>query len=284
MPNYRELGNEHFKAGRFKEAEQQYTDSILTVSRNDPKVFTNRSLARIRLQDWAGAESDARKAIELYGDKNTITMKSCYYLAQALLAQRRVGEALTEATRAYSICLETKDSSAEVISQFILRAKQVQWQTKETLRLREMNNTLAMVETMLDERLQQELKELKERLQHGEIGVTGLNEEKAELEKEADERRRNIRAAFSNPVEPDSVERVVPDYLIDAITFQIMHDPVITPSGNSYERVSLLKHLRSHGTDPLTRLPLSEKQIYPNMALRNACSEFLESNGWAVDW
>ncbi|RMZ80144.1 hypothetical protein DV737_g3066, partial [Chaetothyriales sp. CBS 132003] len=269
MPNSRELGNEHFKAGRFKEAEQQYTDL---------------SLARIRLQDWAGAESDARKAIELYGDKNTITMKSRYYLAQALLAQRRVGEALTEATRAYSICLETKDSSAEVISQFILRAKQVQWQTKETLRLREMSNTLALVEAMLDERLQQDVRELDERLQRGEIGATGRNEERAELEREADERRRNIRAAFSNPTEPDSAERVVPDHLIDPITFEIMHDPVITPSGSSYERVSLLKHLRSHGTDPLTRQPLSEKQIYPNMALRNACSEFLEKNGWAVDW
>lgn len=78
--------------------------------------------------------------------------------------------------------------------------------------------------------------------------------------------------------------QVVPDYLIDSITFEIMHDPVITPSGASYERVGLLKHLKLTGLDPLTREPLSEKQLYPNVALRNACSEFIDANGWAVEW
>jgi STIP1 homology and U-box containing protein 1 len=81
-----------------------------------------------------------------------------------------------------------------------------------------------------------------------------------------------------------NIIQVVPDHLIDAITFEIMHDPVVTPSGNSYERVSLLRHLRATGVDPLTREHLSEKQLYPNVALRNACSDFLENNGWAVDY
>ncbi|RMZ76652.1 hypothetical protein DV738_g4824, partial [Chaetothyriales sp. CBS 135597] len=284
MPNFRELGNEHFKAGRFKEAEQQYTESILTVSRNDPKIFTNRALTRIRLQDWAGAETDARKAIELHGDKTNITMKPHFYLAQALLQQRRIGEALAEALQAYQICLETKDSSAEVISQHILRIKKMQWQTKETLRIRRMEHTLALLETLLEERLQKDLTELEERFKRGEIGETGRDEEKAELEKEADERRHEVREKLGNPTMPNTADRVVPDYLIDPITFEVMHDPVITPSGASYERVSLLKHLRAHGTDPITRRPLSEKQLITNMALRNACAEFLENNGWAVDW
>src|ERR1700761_9567573 len=95
--------------------------SILEHSRSDPKVFANRALTRIRLQDWRGAESDARKAIELYGPKDKAGMKSHYYLAQALLEQRHVGEALDEARCAYSICLETKDSSSEILSQFVLR-------------------------------------------------------------------------------------------------------------------------------------------------------------------
>ncbi len=77
---------------------------------------------------------------------------------------------------------------------------------------------------------------------------------------------------------------MIPDHLIDAITFEIMHDPVVTPSGNSYERVGLLKYLRATGVDPLTREPLSEKQLYPNVGLRQACSDFIENNGWAVDY
>lgn len=78
--------------------------------------------------------------------------------------------------------------------------------------------------------------------------------------------------------------QIVPDYLIDPISFEVMHDPVITPSGASYERVGLLRHLRSSGLDPLSRAPLSEKDIISNVGLKNACSEFLDKNGWAVDY
>lgn len=241
-------------------------------------------MTRIRLQDWPGSEQDARKAIELYGPNNLNAMKSHYYLAQALLAMRHVGEALTEAKYAYTICLETRDSSSEILSTFILRTKQAQWQSRETARLREMNESLAAVEGMLEEKLEKDIAELEQQFEKGEIGEIGRNEERSQLEKEAEERRRNIRAAFKDPENADTAERVVPDYLIDSITFEVMHDPVVTPSGASYERVSLLKHLRATGVDPLTREPLSEKQLYPNVALKNASSEFLENNGWAVDY
>ncbi|KIX02171.1 uncharacterized protein Z518_08110 [Rhinocladiella mackenziei CBS 650.93] len=283
--SFREQGNEHFKAGQFKEAESLYTQAIAEHSRSDPKVFANRSLTRLKLQDWPGAESDARKAIELYGPKNkALSMKSHFYLAQALLPQRHVGEALEEAKCAYSICLDTKDSSAEVISQFILKAKQAQWQSKETARLREMNETLALVEDLLNQQLDRDLKDVNERFARHEIGETGRSEEIMELERETETRRSIIRKAFQDPAVPDSAERVVPDWLIDPITFEVMHDPVITPTGVSFERVSLLKHIKANGCDPLTRQPLHAEELIPNVALKNASSEFLDKNGWAADW
>lgn len=182
---------------------------IAEHSRSDPKVFANRALTRLKLQDWQGAESDARKAIELYGPKNKpAAMKSHYYLAQALLPQRHVGEALDEAKTAYALCLETKDSSAEVISQFILKAKQAQWQAKETARLRELNETLALVEGLLDQQLDRDIKSVEDRFAKGEIGETGKREEIEELQKEAESRRSIIRKAFQDPTNPDSMERV----------------------------------------------------------------------------
>ena len=211
-------------------------------------------------------------------------MKSYYNLAQALLNQRHTQEALETAKTAYRICLEIKDSSAEVLSQFILRTKQAQWQARETNRLRELNETLAVVETLLDQQLERDLADLDARFSRGEIGQTGHDEERQQLQTEADDRRRNIREALRDPEKPETAERVVPDYLIDNITFEIMHDPVITPSGMSFERVGLLRHLKVAGVDPITREPLSEKQLVTNVALKNACSEFLEKNGWAVDY
>lgn len=63
-----------------------------------------------------------------------------------------------------------------------------------------------------------------------------------------------------------------------------MHDPVLTPAGTSYDRVSILKHLKVSSADPVTRQPLSEKQLRPNIALKEVSAEFLERNGWAVDY
>lgn len=227
-------------------------------------------------------------------------MKPYYYLAQALLELRHTTEALQAAHKAYQFCLETKDASTEILSRFILRAKQAHWQTKETARLREINHTLGLVEDLLQQRYERDLEDIEQRFKSLEVGETGRSEERIELEKELEERRKIVRAAFTDSTNKDTSERVsqpdshsdigtnklqvVPDYLIDTITFEVMHDPVITPSGQSYERVGLLKHIRNAGVDPLTREPLTEKQLVPNVALRVACSEFLENNGWAVDY
>lgn len=279
----KEQGNEYFKAGQYREAEEFYSQAI-AVRPNDPKLFGNRALTRIKLSEWRQAESDSRKAIELYGGKNDAAMKAHYYLAQCLIQLRHVGEALVEAQTAYKICLATKDSSTETLSSFILRVKQAQWQSKETARLREANATLGTIETLLEQQLERELENIEQCFQRAEIGDIARGEERQQLEMEAVERRRIVRENFQNPDKPSSVERIVPDWMLDPITFEVMHDPVVTPSGVSYERAVLLKHLAAHPIDPLTREPLAEKQLITNVGLKNACSEFLEKNGWAVDY
>lgn len=72
--------------------------------------------------------------------------------------------------------------------------------------------------------------------------------------------------------------------MIDNITFMFMHDPVITKRGQSYERSTIEAHLKTSPTDPLTREPLWKEDLRPNLALKQACAEFLEENGWAADW
>lgn len=75
----------------------------------------------------------------------------------------------------------------------------------------------------------------------------------------------------------DSLVDEAPEAIIDPLSFNVFHDPVITPSGISYERAVLLQHLRTSGTDPLTRQPLLESQVYPNMALRDVAADYLAS-------
>jgi hypothetical protein len=135
-------------------------------------------------------------------------MKSYYNLAQALLGLRHPMEALETAKHAYQMCLETRDSSTELLSQFILRTKQAQWQSNETARLRQLNETLANVEDLLQQQLEKELDDLEGRFARQEIGEVGRNEERLALEKEAAERRSNVREAFRNAQNDETAERV----------------------------------------------------------------------------
>lgn len=138
-------------------------------------------------------------------------MKPYYYLAQALVEQRHTTEALTIAQEAYRFCLETKDSSTETLSRFILRAKQAHWQTRETSRLRDLNQTLGVVEDLLQGQLTRDHESVERRFASGDVGYTGRMEEIQQLDKEAEERRRTIRAAFEDSKNPDTRERVRPN-------------------------------------------------------------------------
>jgi len=93
-----------------------------------------------------------------------------------------------------------------------------------------------------------------------------------------------LQAVFAR-ADPDKyAKREVPDYLIDTISFTIMVDPWMTKGGVSYDKHTLLDHLKRSETDPLTREPLRESELRPNHALKQACQEFLDQNGWAVDY
>uniref|UniRef100_A0A8R7JVH2 U-box domain-containing protein n=1 Tax=Triticum urartu TaxID=4572 RepID=A0A8R7JVH2_TRIUA len=66
------------------------------------------------------------------------------------------------------------------------------------------------------------------------------------------------------------------------ITFEIFRDPVITPSGVTYERAIPLEHLRKVGNfDPVTREPLKEHQMVPNLAIKEAVQAYLKEHSWA---
>lgn len=63
-----------------------------------------------------------------------------------------------------------------------------------------------------------------------------------------------------------------------------MHDPVVTPSGHSFDRTWILKHVDQSAVDPITRVPMTVNDLRPNYALKAACDDFLTKNGWAVDY
>nr|XP_051200680.1 E3 ubiquitin-protein ligase CHIP isoform X2 [Lolium perenne] len=74
----------------------------------------------------------------------------------------------------------------------------------------------------------------------------------------------------------------VPDHLCCKITLDVFRDPVITPSGITYERAVILDHLNRVGKfDPVTREALEPHQLIPNLAVKEAVDVFLSEHGWA---
>lgn len=260
------------------------TKTRIQQNPKDPTFYTNRALTRLRLSKHNPAEQDAQAAVTLYGPDNPTRLKSSYYLAQALLGQDKTTAAHDVALAAYKASLAAKSPQTENLSRTVLRAKQQVWAARETRRLREREQTLAVVEGLLESEAERARTELQRRLQAGEVGEIGFLEDEKALREDVDRNISHVREAFRVASSGEVAERIVPDYLVDGISFEIMHDPVITPSGSSFDRVGIVKYVEQAGVDPLTRVKMSVADLRPNYALKAACEEFLENNGWAVDW
>jgi STIP1 family protein 1 len=184
-----------------------HTRRILKNPR-EPTFFTNRALTRTKLGKWEGVEQDARIAIDLYGQKSASSLKSRWYLAQALLGLQRPHEAYDVAIDAYRASLAAKSPQSENLSKAILRAKQAIWAAKESTRLYQMDNTLAKVESLIEADLQRALADVQGQLDRGEIGETGLQEDQKALRDEAEKSIKNVREAFRISSNGEVQERV----------------------------------------------------------------------------
>jgi hypothetical protein len=61
------------------------------------------------------------------------------------------------------------------------------------------------------------------------------------------------------------------------LTLDIMFDPILDSHGNTYERRALMKWIKEHRTSPVSRQPLSDCLVIPNIALRETIHEFMGS-------
>ncbi|KAL9010349.1 MAG: hypothetical protein Q9173_004713 [Seirophora scorigena] len=270
---------------------------------SNPKLFTNRAMTRIRLQSWDACVDDCLHSIALL----PANMKAYYYLAQAQLALHHPNEALTSACAAYDLCLDAGSWNASTpnVSQLVLQAKKEKWEAAERERMRRRSDLLRELEDGLLAMRSFELENWA--VKHGttvnttaventnndndnnnnnatNTTSTAAQEEKTDILDISRRKIEELRSVFAVADPANLQRREVPDWLIDNISFCVMHDPVVTCTGASYERSTILEHLKRSPTDPLTREPLTVQDLRPNLLLKQACDAFLEENGWAVDY
>jgi len=101
-------------------------------------------------------------------------------------------------------------------------------------------------------------------------------------------------AAHPDPLDWAALDRVleraarpdargeVPSAFTCPLTMEVYRDPVVSRSGNTYERGALAEHLKKvGGWDPISRVAMTAEDVVPNHALRNAVQLYLEEHGWA---
>lgn len=231
-------------------------------------------MARLKLSLWDSVIADCQACLKLNGE----SMKAHYYLAQAYLELRAYDDAVAHANRAREICAVTNDKSLAQVTTLVLRCKKDRWDDAEKKRKREHKE----LEEDVLETMRREKAEALEMMTSPDADAT--DGDRRQVAQEWDAKIAQLVKVFEAARTNEEKRREVPEWAIDDITFGFMVDPVMTVSGQSYERASIMEHLRLQQTDPLTRDPLRPSDLRPNLALRKACEEFLEQNGWAADW
>lgn len=77
----------------------------------------------------------------------------------------------------------------------------------------------------------------------------------------------------------------IPQFLIDPITMDLPLDPVITPSGNSFNESAILNHIKVSGCiDPISRQNFtSPKNLVENKILKKIVFDYIIKNPWTFN-
>uniref|UniRef100_A0A915Q662 E3 ubiquitin-protein ligase CHIP n=1 Tax=Setaria digitata TaxID=48799 RepID=A0A915Q662_9BILA len=272
----KETGNCFYQQHRYEDAISAYSRAII----NNPVVptyFTNRALCYMQTMQWEKAEDDCKKALDL--DRKNV--KANFFLGRTCVQLGHFDEALKVLTRANDLARSQKLNFGDEITAQIRVAKKEIFRREEEKRfsiitdvvLKQEIELQAYLNGLIDGDLARKLRKLKEKKETGdntEVVSDEMDFESKEiaLKMEAQSSKDKLNNLFAQ-VDEKRRRREVPDYLCGKISFEMLRDPVITPSGITYDRADIKEHLQRVGHfDPVTRAPLTADQLIPNLAMK----------------
>ncbi|WZZ42065.1 hypothetical protein YC2023_038324 [Brassica napus] len=209
-------------------------------------------VACIKFKDWTRVEEDCRKAVQL--DHNS----AHYMLGLALLQRKDYADgvkALQKGNWALDLGRGANPTGymVEEIWEELAKAK--------------------YMEETCDAALNQQRA----------LDMSRTEESSEEAYSSHTERLKALNQVFEKAAEMINQPRCinVPDYLCCNITLEIFRDPVISPSGVTYERAAIREHINKVGKfDPITREKLDPSKLVPNLAIKEAVASYLEKHVW----
>jgi len=292
-------GNALYQRGKWGAAIDAYTNAILISPRWLP-VILNRALCNRKRKNWNAVKEDCLKALDI--DRESI--KANYMLGLSLIATRHYREASMSLQKALENARASGATIKDEIWRELARANYLRWELDAAERATRLENVRSK---LLRSHLMQSSEEENETHAHAEVIDLVTNENDAMDASETRrpsfaerrtttrpnasdepnesftaEEKRTLEEMFVRFRERDNKTRDPPDCFCCVLTFEVFRDPVVAPSGNSYERSALEEHLKKVGPfDPVTRAPTTLDDLRPNVALRNAAHAWLNEHAWA---
>lgn len=283
-------GNALYQRGKWGAAIDAYTNAILIAPRWLP-VILNRALCNRKRKNWNAVKEDCLKALDI--DRESI--KANYMLGLSLIATRHYREASMSLQKALENARASGATIKDEIWRELARANYLRWELDAAERATRLENVRSK---LLRSHLMQSSEEENETHARDVIDlVTNENDAMDASETRRPsfattsdeppqsftaEEKRTLEEMFVRFRERDNKTRDPPDCFCCVLTFEVFRDPVVAPSGNSYERSALEEHLKKVGPfDPVTRAPTTLDDLRPNVALRNAAHAWLNEHAWA---
>nr|CCA17170.1 conserved hypothetical protein [Albugo laibachii Nc14] len=238
-------GNECFQREKYHAAIEFYTKAM-SFDEKQTIYYTNRALCYSKLQDWSACLSDCKQALV----HDAMNPKPAYLLGLCRIKMNRYKEAVESFSSALILAERShkpKEFQNEIFVQ-LLRAKKKNW---------EENKNAAM----------EKHRDLKSKF-YKFVQHQSLRQSENSIESD-------------NQNEIDLITAYVEHM---AISLEVMQDPVITPSGISYERSQIELHIHKNGpVEPITRQKLTTDMLRPNNGLRDAIRGYLHAHPWAFE-
>jgi len=272
--DFKEQGNKFFNANKFDRAIESYSKAI-ALNPNIPTYYTNRALCYMKNNRFPQAVQDARAAL----DRDSTLVKGHFYLGSSLLELEKIDEAIKHLQTAFELAKKDPGSYYDdTIASKLRLARKKKWNGQEEKRIQQEIE----LQTYINRLILEDRDRRMENLKGEQADYDQVSGEVAALEQEADKSIADVNNIFAK-VDDRRAKREVPDYLCGKISFELLRDPVITPSGITYDRKDITEHLERVGHfDPVTRTKLTSDILVPNYAMKEVVDDFVSNNEWAL--
>jgi len=225
--------------------------------------------------------ADCRAALEL--EPNLV--KGHFFLGQALCEMDMLDDGVKHLQRAVDLAKEQRLNFGDDMTQVLRQWRKRRFNIQEEKRLGEEIELQTYLARLIRDDRDRQIDHLKgQTTVKDEIDEDELNTKIAAIETFSDTCMSDLNNVFAK-VDDRRRRREVPDYLCGKISFEILRDPVVTPSGITYERKDIEEHLMRVGHfDPVTRVSLTADQLIPNYAMKEVVDSFVMENEWSLDF